>query len=580
MRGNKKRLSYRLGEVKMETVVKNETAQRVVNLYRASSKQQTEKKNNEGITEYDVPLQRDILRPFVERQPNWTLVKEFVEGGVSGFKVSANDRDALVEIKRMAVRKEFDILVIYMSDRLGRIADETPLVVSFLNGHNIRVISYTEGEIKANTHADKLMTYIRYWQAEGESLKTSARVSDAIKSSVEHGRWRGGNIAYGYRSVSRGTLNFKGKPILDIEIDEEQAEIVRKIFELSRVNNYGIRRIARYLNDNRIPAQKGGLWGGTAIRQLINNRIYCGQYVLRGAGKYDEPVISPVMENFVIISEKEWEEAQIKLSGRTTRERGAVRNSSHGKMLLSGLAYCGTCGAKITTLAQKSKYIKKDGERIYHKIYKYICGTFYHPLSKTCEGQTTFSAKKLDRTVVEDAKAYIRTINRNELIGAFYEKTEREIETLKAELPKKNAAVTKTENELTKLKEEIVRALMGTSVFPEATIKELLVKKEAEIAVLRQEIEDTVKGIADKQAKKAAYFELDETLANWSERFDAQDFDGQRIMLSNVIERINVFGDSVEIIYNIHLRAYNSGIKQIAVENIGNIDMQCTASAV
>ena len=94
----------------METVVRQETEQRVVNLYRASSRQQTEKKQNDGVTEYDVPLQRDIMRPFVERQPNWKLVKEFVEGGVSGFKISANDRDALVEIKKMAVRKEFDIL--------------------------------------------------------------------------------------------------------------------------------------------------------------------------------------------------------------------------------------------------------------------------------------------------------------------------------------------------------------------------------------------------------------------------------------------------------------------------------------
>jgi hypothetical protein len=44
-----------------------EAKQRVVKLYRASSKQQTEKKKlDNGKTEYDVPLQRDILIPFVE----------------------------------------------------------------------------------------------------------------------------------------------------------------------------------------------------------------------------------------------------------------------------------------------------------------------------------------------------------------------------------------------------------------------------------------------------------------------------------------------------------------------------------
>lgn len=50
-----------------------------------------------------------------------------------GFKISANDRDAIQDIKKMADCREFDIFVIYMSDNLGRIADETPLIVSYLN---------------------------------------------------------------------------------------------------------------------------------------------------------------------------------------------------------------------------------------------------------------------------------------------------------------------------------------------------------------------------------------------------------------------------------------------------------------
>ena len=53
---------------------------RVVNLYRASSKQQTEKiKKDNGMTEYDVPQQRNTLIPFVEQNPDWTLIKEFVD---------------------------------------------------------------------------------------------------------------------------------------------------------------------------------------------------------------------------------------------------------------------------------------------------------------------------------------------------------------------------------------------------------------------------------------------------------------------------------------------------------------------
>ena len=95
--------------------------ERVVILLRASSKQQTDREHD-----FDIPQQKSILLPFVDSQ-GWELVKIFTEGGVSGFKVSANNRDAIQDIKRMADNREFDRLVINMSDRLGRIADKTPL---------------------------------------------------------------------------------------------------------------------------------------------------------------------------------------------------------------------------------------------------------------------------------------------------------------------------------------------------------------------------------------------------------------------------------------------------------------------
>ena len=202
----------------------------MVLLLRNSTKKQTEKKiNDAGKIEYDIPLQRDILTPWAERQ-GYVIVKEFVEGGVSGFKVSAEKRDALIVIKAMANRGEFDVLGIYMSDRLGRIADETPLIVSYLNARGIKVLSYTDGEISSKTHDEKLMTYIRYWQAEGESIKTSKRIKDAHEMAVEQGKWRGGNPPYGYKTVSKGTLNGKGRPIFDVEIEPQAAEVVRTIY--------------------------------------------------------------------------------------------------------------------------------------------------------------------------------------------------------------------------------------------------------------------------------------------------------------------------------------------------------------
>lgn len=522
---------------------------RAVALYRASSKQQTDRNND-----FDIPLQKEILRPFIQGK-GWELVKEFVEGGISGFKVSANDRDAVQEIKQMAVRHEFDILVIYMSDRLGRISDETPLIVSFLNGKGIQIISYTEGEIKSTTHTDKLLTYIRYWQAEGESLKTSARVSDAIAESVKHGRWRGGNIPYGYKTVSRGTLNFKGKPVLDVEVDEEQAAVVKKMFYLSRVQNYGIRRIATYLNDNNIPSQRGGKWGTTTVIQVLTNTIYKGYYTLYGKKK-EPKVVSPYMPAFQIVSDEEWEQTQASLTARATRKKGETLNTTHGKMLLSGLVYCGTCGKKLTTLAQKSKYTKKDGESVYRKNYKYICSSFFHPTTQKCEGQTTYSARKLETMVLDDIKEFLCAINHKDILTTYLENLDNEIKAKRSELSKLQASLPKLENELNKLKEEIIKILTGSSTFTEDIIKELLVKKEREITSANERVVVLTNEIGSISNTRNAYVEMDDTLTNWVEKFDNQTQENKKAMLFSVIDRINVYRDRVEILYDISVNTF------------------------
>ncbi|MCD7805471.1 MAG: recombinase family protein [Oscillospiraceae bacterium] len=95
------------------------------------------------------------------------------EEGVSGHKVRAANRDKLQLIKEAATRGEFDILLVFMFDRLGRIADETTFVVEWFINNGIEVWSTQEGERRLNHHVDKLMNYILFWQADGESEKTS-----------------------------------------------------------------------------------------------------------------------------------------------------------------------------------------------------------------------------------------------------------------------------------------------------------------------------------------------------------------------------------------------------------------------
>ena len=71
-------------------------------LYRVSTKKQVDK------TVDDIPVQRKACHEFAERN-GWVIGKEFCEKGVSGFKVSANDRDAIQDLKEAALNKEFNV---------------------------------------------------------------------------------------------------------------------------------------------------------------------------------------------------------------------------------------------------------------------------------------------------------------------------------------------------------------------------------------------------------------------------------------------------------------------------------------
>lgn len=134
---------------------------RVYCLYRVSTLKQLEKE--------DIPMQRQQCREFEEHQ-GWSIIEEKTEKGISGFEVSATNRDTIQEIQRDAIAGKFDILLVFMFDRLGRKEDETPFVVEWFVQNGIEVWSVMEGQQRFDNHVDKLMNYIRYWQASGESI--------------------------------------------------------------------------------------------------------------------------------------------------------------------------------------------------------------------------------------------------------------------------------------------------------------------------------------------------------------------------------------------------------------------------
>ena len=341
---------------------------RVICLYRVSTVGQ--------VDHDDIPMQKIACREYAATHQDWEIIDEISEKGVSGYKVSTNARDAIIEIKKRAMAKEFDVLLVFMFDRLGRREDETPFVVQWFVQQGIEVWSTREGEQRFDTHVDKLLNYIRFWQASGESEKTSIRVKTKHLQMIEDGQYRGGLVPYGYRLEQLGRMNKKNKPVPDLVIDQDEAAVVREIFHLLVNKGYGTVRVAKYLNDKGIKTKRNkGPWRGTAIRALIDNPIYIGHMHMG-------ETLSPKFENLQIIDDDLFARCQEVVKGRATflKKDMTVPERTDTGSLLSGLLYCKECGAKLYYSHGTSKRKMADGTTRVYGRESYRCYTkLNHP---------------------------------------------------------------------------------------------------------------------------------------------------------------------------------------------------------
>lgn len=522
---------------------------RAIALYRASTKQQTDKANQ------DIPTQRKIVRDFIFQQ-NWGLVREFTEGGISGFKKSANDRDALQTIKRLAVAKEFDILVVYMSDRIGRIADETPLVIKFLNEQGVKVISVSEGEIKSDTHADKLITFIRYWQNEGESLKTSKRVTDYHIAAIEEGRFRGGSyIPYGYKLVDNGNKNFKGRNILDFLINEEEAKIVILIYNLSMNYNYGQSRIAKYLNEHGHKTRNGNVWHSSSIQYILANPMYKGQFHMHSE-LYDKEIISPTRKDLIIIPEVDWERNRLIVKNRKYSkthetikdERHKTHNNNHGAMLLSGLAFCGNCGQALTTMTAYKRWTTADGTKKRVGFHKYRCGSFYKKGTTKCDGQSTYSINRIEPYIIDMTKNFVYQLEQKQLNQDYIKKINKQIEDAKQLKQKLSSDLKKLFEQSKKLSEKIGETLLDEEIeknkddiiFTPKQLKQAINITEEKIENISKDLKNIELKIHQLNIDKQKYVNFDIDIKDWAYKFDKASFENKKAMLNKIIDKITI----------------------------------------
>ena len=314
----------------------------------------------------------DVLR----RSARWTVLADhiYTDAGISG--ASIQNRPSVQRLLAAAARqpKPFDVLLVDDSSRSPDIPDAIR-VMQQLKFLGIRLIYISQGIDSDSEQAHALATV--HGLIDSMYLKELAKkIKRGLAGQLERGFSTGGR-KYGYRTMPvvdpSGKKDDKGHPALlgqRIEVDPEEANVVRRIFEWA-AEGAGLARIVELLNVEGVRGTAGKRWSKGAVSRILTNERYLGRQIWGqqsvdhepGTGrriKRDNPRSEWRIEErpeLRIISDELWERVQ-KTRGEVRKLVAPKHNLARGKdarlhsaHLLTGFSRCQICGGAMNTVS-------------------------------------------------------------------------------------------------------------------------------------------------------------------------------------------------------------------------------------
>nr|WP_263326242.1 recombinase family protein [Neobacillus sp. Marseille-Q6967] len=518
--------------------------------------------DRQGADGDNIPMQKAQCHAFAE-QKGWQITKELTEK-LSGYKTAIEDRDTLRIIKQGAINGDFDILLVYHSDRLGR-QMEYSLWTASLYYLGVKVWSVKEGELKNQEHSDALQNFIRYWQSEGESKKTSIRVKDSMRQLNEEGYYLGGSIPYGYQLVDTGEKrnSKKDKTIKKIVVNPKKAKVVKMMFDMIINNLMGGSTIAQELNNLGL-TNRGKIWRHNTVTRMLRNPVYIGykKYnVTQFAGargkhrkevKRKDWLLQPFNPDLVIVSEEQFKKTKELMDKRAKQNRASseTRVPLNSYVLLSGLAVCGYCGHKLKSDFTNKKRVNKDGTVVEYRTYRYSC---HHARNNAVgHGQRKFGAVTIDKQIEDEV---IKAVSSIKFDAINVEKDAFDFEQLDArkiqlkELMEKYEEVSIALLNVEKLFDDI---MLGKSKMSIEFVSNKMEEYGAKKIDLLEKIDKLKIEIEEDEVTKYDLDKLKYLLENWLDTYkNCIDLHEKKVMLSRVVREVVISKDSIVIKFNI-----------------------------
>jgi len=537
-------------------------------LLRVSSNQQLE-------ADGDLSVQRQLVKEYIESHENWRLDnKEYFEGSKSGYKNTVIERDVLQQALQDAMNQEYDILVVYKDDRIGRRMWEIGAYVMQLKSYGVDIYTVKDGCISPETDdiMGQMMLALRYGNAQKSSSDTGMRVKDTAQKLVQKGKFMGGKAPYGYELVFSGEISKHGRALKKLQIVEEKADIVKYIYNLSLTKEYGSYKIAEVLNSNDdcVKLAPNDFWKSGTITSILTNPVYAGYVAYKRRehinGKYlrlnDEEWIKSENrnENIAIIDEDIWNEVQRKRKLRSKEYQKTFSENEYnlikkndGNLPFIDVAYCGYCGAKLTNNSQYSYWtIKNTGEKRSSRIGVYRCQMAKQgiPHDKTC----LFRADKIEGVILEDIYRYLDSLLENvDLSQNVKYIKDNEYQKLKKTLDKNKRELLKIKNGIDIMEKHIPEAMMGNYILSIEQLAHAIKKHKTNLQETEKKIQNIQERMDSVNSSNKEIDDIKNNIPKWKEIFMGTDKHTQRVIINKIIDKVIMKKDEIHIVYKIKI---------------------------
>ena len=337
----------------------------------------TEEQAQEG---FSIRAQEQKLKDYV-RIKDWSIYKIYADEGISGKDIKGRPaiKEIIADIEAGLVKN----VLVFKIDRLTRSTADLIWLVDLFNAHDCAFNSLMES-IDTQTASGRMFLKIIGIFAEFERENIIERTKVGVERKVKEGySLCTASASYGYDRV-------KGEKIQTI--NEDEADIVRDIFEMFVDGGLTLTDIARRLNLRDVSTKADKTWTSSKVRRLLGNSNYIGNVRHHMNDPKHRCDYGGLHE--AIITEELFEAAQSLLSAN---KKTVITRPPNDDKYFAGFLVCAECGYKLKTYSTRKKLKTRELVTV-----GYVCGN--HTL-KTCS-VGSMSQKKVDAAF----EAYISRI--------------------------------------------------------------------------------------------------------------------------------------------------------------------------